>query len=149
MNKHEKHVKYSLRGISGSFPLDERLCRLEERIYSKNADYIDFGYPRAKNQKIDDSRIDDLRLKEMIDQAISWTKIAEAFSVSQTYIIGRATRLGYKKDAYSSMTKEQEDEMVSLREQGLTWKQIASMISVPFHSMYHKARILKLTGRSK
>ena len=80
---------------------------------------------------------------------MSWSEIAKAFGVSQTYIIGRATRLGYKKAAYSSITKEQEDQVISLREKGMTWKQISQAVGVPFNIVYNKAQALNLTGRCK
>ena len=131
----------------GATPLDPRLCRLEDRIYSKiDGDLV---YAKAKNHKIDDACIDDLKLKELIDLAMSWSEIAKAFGVSQTYIIGRATRLGYKKAAYSSITKQQEDQMISLREKGMTWKQISQAVGVPFNIVYNKAQALNLTGRCK
>lgn len=131
----------------GATPLDPRLCKLEARIYSKIDD--DLVYAKAKNYKIDDARIDDLKLKEMIDLALSWSEIAKAFGVSPTYIISRANRLGYKKADYCSMTKEQEDQMIALREKRMTWKQIADEINVPFNIVYHKARCLNLTGKMK
>jgi hypothetical protein len=149
-----RSIKHGFKNTAGSFELDERLCEIENQIEQDNRRKRDLQatYWKKEGKRRPSMQFDIAKIQSMVEQKISWEKIADAFGVSDHCMRGFAKKNGIYVTISSGARRKihiESGKLKALIDQGLTWQEIGKKLSVSKQLVISRAIELGLSKQTK